>query len=164
MRRTAIPALVSAGLPMLSFGRPGVPGAGCHRTTPVTRYVPMPVTTLLASNVVQEPPPVGSSALPSSNLNVPDPVTVIFELSLAIADAIPPADAVPVLKSTLMMSQRTVDSSEALATRTPTDRATNAKTIPRTQRVLTFSTHKNGLEGFIGRLLVKNQMAFLFAA
>src|SRR3989442_1947423 len=150
MRRTARPALVSARLPMSSFGSGGVPGAGSHLTAPVTRYVPLSVTTLLALNVIQEPPPVASSSLPSSTLNVPDPVTVIFELSLALADAIPPAEAVPVEKSTLMMSQRTVDSSEALVTPAPTDRATNAKAIPRTQLVLTFSTRKTCLEGFIG--------------
>src|SRR6266545_3411801 len=84
MRRTARPARVSARLPMLSFGSGGVPGAGSHLTAPVTRYVPLPVPTLLASNVVQEPPPVASSSLPSSTWNVPDPVTVIFELSLAL--------------------------------------------------------------------------------
>src|SRR2546427_10826255 len=146
MRRTASPALVSAGLPMLSFGSGGVPGAGCHRTTPVTRYVPLPVTTLLASNVVQEPPPVGSPACPSSTWNVPDPVTVIFEPSLALADAIPPAEAVPVLKSTLMMSQRTVASPDALATPPATDRATKAKAAAKTPEVLTCPTRKSFID------------------
>jgi hypothetical protein len=36
--------------------------------------------------------------------NVPDPVSVISEPSLARADALPPAERVPVEKSTLIMS------------------------------------------------------------
>src|SRR3989441_4877172 len=56
--------------------------------------------------VVQLPPPVTSCGFPGFERNVPVPVSVIFELSLAKADATPPAETVPVPKLTLMMSHR----------------------------------------------------------
>src|SRR5712692_2833303 len=61
----------------------------------------------LASKVCQVPPPVTSCGFPGLERYVPDPVSVIFERSrLARAAATPPAETVPVPKSTLMMSHR----------------------------------------------------------
>src|SRR3989442_5077248 len=56
--------------------------------------------------MVQLPPPVTSCGFPGFERNVPVLVSVIFELSLPRADATPPAETVPVLKLTLMMSHR----------------------------------------------------------
>src|SRR5439155_10127109 len=106
-------------MPMLSFGSGGVPGACCQRTSPVTVYVPLPVEAPALSNVSQVPPPVVALVLPlppAGATNVPEPVRVIFEQSvdpggtqsLALAEAMPPAERVPVAKSTLMLSDRTL--------------------------------------------------------
>src|SRR6266567_178071 len=67
---------------------------------------PLPVAPPLASKVCHVPPPVTSSAFPGLERYVPDPISVIFEPSLARAEATPPAETVPVPKSTLMMSHR----------------------------------------------------------
>src|SRR5205807_3716004 len=58
------------------------------------------------AEVVQLPPPVTSCGFPGFERNVPVPVSVIFEFSLAKADATPPAETVPVPKLTLMRSHR----------------------------------------------------------
>ena len=66
--------------------------ARSQRTRPVTWYVPLPVTTLLASRVSQFPPPVAALEVPPSPAgatNVPVPVTMIFNPSAAVADAEP---------------------------------------------------------------------------
>src|SRR5712692_8283714 len=60
----------------------------------------------LALKVCHVPPPVTSCGFPGFERNVPDPVSVIFAPSLARAEAIPPAEAVPVAKLTLTMSHR----------------------------------------------------------
>src|SRR6267143_2893792 len=112
MRSTTRPARLSAWLPIVSFGRGGVPGACCQRTSLVTLYLPPALKAPLLSNVCQVPPPVTSSGSPGAN--VPEPVSVIFEQfvdpggtqSLALAEAMPPAERVPVEKSTLMISHR----------------------------------------------------------
>ena len=89
---------------MLSMGSGAVPGATSNPTSSLTRYVPFPVDVPATSKVSHVPPPVTSSSSPTRNL--PEPVRVIFEPSLASAEAIPPAERVPVAKSTLMMSHR----------------------------------------------------------
>jgi hypothetical protein len=61
---------------------------------PLVTQVPPPVTALDVP-----PPPAGAT-------KVPEPVSVIFEPSLALEEAFPPAEAVPVAKSTLIMSHR----------------------------------------------------------
>src|SRR3989442_13178820 len=66
--------------------------ARSQRTRPVTWYVPLPVTTLLASRVSQFPPPVAALEVPpppAGATNVPFPVTMIFNPSAAVADAEP---------------------------------------------------------------------------
>src|SRR5437870_7744366 len=68
--------------------------------------MPLPVDAPPTPNVSHVPPPVTSCGFPGLERNVPDPVRVILELSLARAEATPPAEAVPVPKSTLMMSHR----------------------------------------------------------
>src|SRR5216683_4276359 len=95
MRRTARPAR--------TVGLAPVPGATSNLTNAVTWYVPLALDAPPASNVCHVPPPVTSSASPRSN--VPAPVTVICDPSLARADALPPGDTTPVAKLTLMRSQ-----------------------------------------------------------
>src|SRR6266704_883906 len=66
--------------------------ARSQRTRPVTWYVPLPVTTLLASQVSQFPPPVAALEVPPSPAgatNVPAPVTMILSPSAAVAAAEP---------------------------------------------------------------------------
>src|SRR2546425_12488928 len=66
--------------------------ARSQRTRPVTSYVPLPVTALLASRVSQFPPPVAALEVPpppAGATNVPAPVTMIFSPSAAVADAEP---------------------------------------------------------------------------
>src|SRR6266852_9773533 len=91
----------------------GVPGATTNLSSPVTWYVPLPVEAPPLANVCHVPPPVTSSGFPGFERNVPEPVSVIFEPSLARADATPPAvtGCGVTLKSTLMMSHRTFCSS-----------------------------------------------------
>src|SRR6266849_2697356 len=92
---------------MLSFGSRDVPGATVKLTKLVTWYVPLAVDLPLGSKVCQVPPPV-TLRLPKllAALKVPSPVSVIDELSLAIADACPPALIEAAAKSMLMMSHR----------------------------------------------------------
>src|SRR5213593_421808 len=66
--------------------------ARSQRTSPVTVYVPLPVTASLAFRVSQFPPPVAAlevPPLPAGATNVPLPVTMIFNPSAAVADAEP---------------------------------------------------------------------------
>src|SRR2546427_11435572 len=92
-------------------GPPGSNGALSHLTRPVTSYVPVAVATPAALYVVQLPPPVPAPEVPApppGATNVPSPVRVIFELSLARADACPPELTVNGgTKLTLTMSHRT---------------------------------------------------------
>src|SRR2546422_7573996 len=67
---------------------------------------PLPVAPPLGSKVCHVPPPVTSCGLPGFERNVPDPMSVIFDPSVARADATPPAESVPVAKLTSMMSHR----------------------------------------------------------
>src|SRR5947209_5061312 len=118
MRRNTRPDRKSSGLPMLSCAIGNVPGARSNFTSLVALYVPLPVVAPFGSNVVQVPPPVTSSG--SSGLKVPEPLRVIFEQaggagvqSLALADALPPAELVDVPKLTLIMSHRNLVSSRS---------------------------------------------------
>src|SRR5438445_90062 len=64
--------------------------ARSQRTSPVTVYVPLPVTASLAFRVSQFPPPVAALEVPpppAGATNVPFPVTMIFNPSAAVADA-----------------------------------------------------------------------------
>src|SRR3989441_11796797 len=65
--------------------------ARSQRTSPVTVYVPLPVTASLAFRVSQFPPPVAALDVPppAGATNVPFPVTMIFNPSAAVADAEP---------------------------------------------------------------------------
>src|SRR3989454_8594684 len=66
--------------------------ARSQRTSPVTVYVPLPVTASLAFRVSQFPPPVAALEVPPPSAgatNVPFPVTMIFNPSAAVADAEP---------------------------------------------------------------------------
>src|SRR2546422_11355553 len=66
--------------------------ARSQRTSPVTVYVPLPVTASLASRVSHVPPPVAALEVPpppAGATNVPLPVTMIFSPSAAVADAEP---------------------------------------------------------------------------
>src|SRR5207253_9297916 len=82
------------------------PGARMKLTKRVTVSLPLPVDPPLASKVCHVPPPVTSCGLPGFERYVPDPVSVIFEPSLARAEATPPAERVSVAKLTLTMSHR----------------------------------------------------------
>src|SRR5437879_11753348 len=66
--------------------------ARSQRTSPVTVYVPLPVTASLAFRVSQFPPPVAALEIPpppAGATNVPLPLTMIFNPSAAVADAEP---------------------------------------------------------------------------
>src|SRR2546422_9242146 len=66
--------------------------ARSQRTSPVTVYVPLPVTASLASRVSHVPPPVAALEVPpppAGATNVPLPVTMIFSSSAAVAVAEP---------------------------------------------------------------------------
>src|SRR2546430_2405589 len=79
-RRTASPAVLPG-----MFGLDA--SARSQRTSPVTVYVPLPVTALLASRVSQFPPPVAALEVPpppAGATNVPFPVTMIFNPSAAV--------------------------------------------------------------------------------
>src|SRR5438552_17562053 len=89
---------------MSSCGRGNVPGATGKLARPVTVSLPVPLDPPLASKVRHVPPPVTSCGLPGFERNMPEPVSVIFELSLARAEAIRPAEAVPVAKLMLKLS------------------------------------------------------------
>src|SRR5215471_13432893 len=70
------------------------PGASSHRTSPLAWYVPVPIDAPLPSKVSHIPPPVTARDVPSppaGATKVPEPVSVIVELSFARADANPPA-------------------------------------------------------------------------
>src|SRR2546422_8604558 len=87
-----------------------------HRTSPVTSYVPLPVEVPVAVElqwhgevalkVSEVPPPVTALEVPpppAGATKVPEPVSVIFEQSLALAEAMPGGGA----PASLTMSQRT---------------------------------------------------------
>src|SRR3989442_5584217 len=64
--------------------------ARSQRTSPVTVYVPLPVTASLAFRVSQFPPPLAALDVPpppAGATNVPFPVTMIFNPAAAVADA-----------------------------------------------------------------------------
>ncbi len=101
MRNTAKPARASAALPMRSGASGGsAPGARVKVTRLLTRYVPLWEPTA-PPTVAHLPPPVTSSGAPGRN--VPEPVIVIVEPSLALADSCPPGVTVA---SGVRMSQR----------------------------------------------------------
>src|SRR5712692_758598 len=110
-RSTARPALVSPSSIRSMLAGGGVPGACSHLASPVTSYVPLVHPVPAALHTVHIPPPVAALDVPpppAGATNVPVPVTVIFELSLARADAWPPAlTGFGGPKIMLMMSHRT---------------------------------------------------------
>src|SRR5712692_5950058 len=110
-RSTARPALVSPSSIRSMLAGEGVPGACSHLASPVTSYVPLVHPVPAALHTVHIPPPVAALDVPPPSAgatNVPVPVTVIFELSLARADALPPAlTRFGGPKIILMMSHRT---------------------------------------------------------
>src|SRR5438093_10878699 len=95
MRSTARPALVWPSSIKSVLAGVGVPGAGYQLTSPVTSYVPLVQMVMRALQTIQVPPPVAALDVPpppAGATNVPVPVTVIFEASLARADAMPPTE------------------------------------------------------------------------
>src|SRR5260370_36849755 len=91
---------------MLSVVIGNVPSARVKLTNPVTSYVQRPLETPKESKVSQVPPPVTSCGLPEFERKVPEPVSVIFDPSLALAESCPPAGTVPVAQLTLIRSHR----------------------------------------------------------
>src|SRR6266702_6449857 len=95
----SVPALPSEYSPLRIASPAVLPGmfgldasARSQRTSPVTVYVPLPVTASLAFRVSQFPPPVAALEIPpppAGATNVPLPLTMIFSPSAAVADAEP---------------------------------------------------------------------------
>src|SRR2546428_1355318 len=117
--------------------------ARSQRTSPVTVYVPLPVTASLAFRVSQFPPPVAALEVPpppAGATNVPFPVTMIFNPSAAVADAEPkishPMWAAAVGAPTLAESPSAPDV-EGAALRAPPSHP-RAGAIPPTPRSLSF--------------------------
>src|SRR5260370_38747432 len=77
--------------------KPGgrVPGAGSHRTRPVTEYVPRPVGLPVGLNVCQVPPPVTAldvSSSPAGGTKRSRPVTVLDRRTDRQVQALLPAE------------------------------------------------------------------------
>ncbi len=118
-----------------------VPGAAQKLTSAVTLYVPLPVSIRVpvvsgGLKVCQAPPPVTSSESPGTN--IPEPVSVISELSFVSADAVPPGKTLRGVAGgggwRLMISHRTTVSS-AYAMTVLNEKLSSTTAIPRSKCV-----------------------------